>query len=114
MVLVLLFIALMLSMYSVSYRQLASALRIEHIRLLQSQRDEGSTKALARGLSLLETGLPPTDPFVCGVTIDTSVGQRSYTVTYSGEGANLWAVHVAPTQPMEDPPPMPEHFAEPP
>ena len=41
MVLVLVFIALLLSIYSVAYRDVAAALRIETVRTLRQQRDEG-------------------------------------------------------------------------
>ena len=112
MVLVLVFIALLLSIYSVAYRDVAAALRIETVRTLRQQRDEGSVEALARGLTLLETGLPPQDPYVCEVTIDTSTGERSFTVTFISTAGNNWSVHAAPTQPLENPDPMPASFAQ--
>ncbi len=111
MVLVLVFIALMLSIYSVAYRHVAAALRIEHARTLQRQRDEGSVEALGRGLALLETGLPPSDPYVCGTTVSTSTGARAFTVSFAAEAANTWSVQARPTLPPEDPPPMPPSFA---
>ncbi len=110
MVMVLVFLALMLSIYGVAFRHVAAALRIEHARTLQRQRDEGSVEALAKGLALLETGLPPSDPYVCAATIDTSTGARSFTVTFVSEGASAWSVHAAPTQPLETPPAMPTSF----
>jgi hypothetical protein len=112
MLMALVFIALLLSLYSVAYRDLGAALRIETVRTLQRQRDEGSLQALARGLTLLETGLPPQDPYVCAVTLDTSSGERSFTVTFAWEGDNRWSVHAAPTQPLEYPEPMPVTFAQ--
>jgi hypothetical protein len=111
MVMALVFIALLLSIYSVAYRQVAAALRIETARTLQRQRDEGSLQALARGLALLETGLPPEDPYVCAVTIGTSTGERSFTITFTAEEENRWSVRAAPTQPPNDPEPMPASFA---
>ena len=110
MLLVLVFIALMLSMYSVAYRHVAATLRIETARTLQRQRDEGSLHALARGVALLETGLPPSDPYLGAVTLNTSMGERSFTVTYTSDGGNGWTVHVAPTEPLEDPEPLPASF----
>lgn len=111
MVMALLLIALLLSIYSVAYRQIGAALRIETARTLQRQRDEGSVQALARGLALLETGLPPQNPYACAVTIDTSTGGRSFTVTFSSATGNSWSVHAAETQPPESPDPMPVSFA---
>lgn len=114
MLLVLIFLALVLSLYSLSYRHTAAALRVEATRTLQLQRDEGSVHALAMGLALLETGLPPSNPYICAVTIDTSTGERSFTVTFALETANTWSVGARPTEPFEDPEPMPDSFAEPP
>lgn len=111
MVTVLVFMALLLSIYGVAYRQIAAALRIETARTLLRQRDEGSLPALARGLALLETGLPPQDPYICAVSIDTSTGLRSFTVTFASETGANWSVHAAPTQPLENPDPMPATFA---
>ncbi len=110
-VLVLIFIALMLCMYSVAYRHVAAALRIETARTLLKQRDEGSVHALAGGVTLLETGMPPSDPYVCAVIIGTSPNERSFTVTFVSEGGNAWSVSAAPTQWPDEPQAMPATFA---
>ena len=81
MVLVLVFLALVMAAFSMSQRHIAAALRIETVRTLPSQRDEGGLQALAHGLALLETGSPPSDPYVCAVTMNTSTGPRTFTVT---------------------------------
>jgi len=114
-VLVLVFLALMLSFYSVSQRQIAALLRTETVRTLQKERDEGCIQALGRGLDLLETGFPPTSPYVCGVTIETGAGPRSFTVTFGKEGTDAegkpkWSVRAVPTGPLESPQPMPARF----
>ena len=82
-------------------------------RTLQSRRDEGSIQALARGLALLETGFPPSDPYMGGVIINTSTGPRSFTVTFASEGGNNWSVLSTPTAANENPPTMPSTFASP-
>jgi hypothetical protein len=113
MLLVVVFLALVLSVYSLSHRHLATVLRVETARVAQQERDEGSLRALAAAVALLETGLPPEDPYVCGVVIDTSAGERSFTITYLSDGADEWQVTAVPTGPYEDPQPMPDSFAEP-
>ena len=113
MMLVLVFIVLFLSLLAVGYRQTATALRIESVRSQATQRDEGSIQALALALALLETGNPPSDPYVCGATIDTSTGAHSYTVTFTSEGTNNWSVNSAPTLPSDNPQPMPSSFLPP-
>ena len=110
MVLVLVFIALMLSVYSVAYRHVAAAVRIEKVRTQLRQRNEGSVEALAQALTALETGLPPSDPYVCATAVETTTGTRSFTVTFTSQPGDSWSVHVAPTDPMDDPPPMPARF----
>lgn len=110
LMLVLVFIVLFLAMLGVACRQTAAALRIESVRTLQTQRDEGSLHALAKGLALLETGLPPADPYICGVDISTSTGVRSFTVTFASEGAGAWSVNSVPTAEGDFPTPMPAMF----
>lgn len=111
LMLVLIFVVLFLALLGVAWRGVASALRIEAVHTIQTQRDEGSVQALAQAIHLLETGLPPASPYVCGVTINTSSGPRSYTVTFTlEEGAN-WSVRSAVRQPNENLPAMPDTFA---
>lgn len=112
MTLVIVFIVLFLSLLSLAYHQTAAALRVESIRDLQRLRDEGSTHAMARALALLETGEPPSSPYVCGVTIDTYTGPRPYTLTFTAEAEGRWSVHAELTQPGDDPQPLPDSFAQ--
>lgn len=111
MLLVVAFILVFLALLGVAFRQLGSAVRIETVRVLQVQRDQGSMHALARGLTLLETGMPPTTPYAGSVMIATSKGPQSYTVTFTSEGGTQWAVSSMPTPADEVPPPLPVTFA---
>jgi hypothetical protein len=110
MTLVLIFIVLFLALLGVVYRELAGTLRIESLHSLEVQRDTGSVHALARGLALLESGLPPTNPYACGVTIETPGGPLAFTVTFTTQDGVTWQVCSAPTAPGEAPPPMPGVF----
>jgi hypothetical protein len=110
MLLVLVFIALSFSFFAIAHHQMDAVLRMETVRVHQDGRDQGSVQAVARGLTLLETGLPPTNPYVCGVTVGTSPNDRQYTVTFSSAGGNVWSVHAAPTQWPDNPPAMPAMF----
>ena len=111
MMLVLVFMVLFLSMLGVAYRHVGAALRIETVHAAQTSRDEGSIQAIARALTLLETGLPPGSPYTCGVTLSTSAGACAITVTFTQESPTNWSVHAAPTKSGESPPPMPSTFA---
>lgn len=115
MVLVLVFIGLVLSCFSLSYRHLGAALRVESADTLLERRNEGSTVALGAGVALLETGVPPTDPYACGVSIETSSGVLSYVVSYAKQSDEplIWSVESRPMEPYESPEAMPATFAPP-
>lgn len=110
MVTVMIFLAVSLVLVSISQRRLAAVLRVERARTHVELRDEGSVHALAQALELLETGPPPSDPYECATDIDTSLGTRSYKVTYNSDGTNQWTVLAAPTPDGQNPPSMPVTF----
>ena len=95
----------------VAYRNMVSALRLETVHVQQTQRDEGSIHALARAVTLMETGLPPSSPYVRGAIISTSTGPRSYTVTFVLTGGTNWRIDVTPTEAGEEPALLPVTFA---
>ena len=111
MTLVLLFVLLFVAMLGVGWRRLGSALRVQTVRVGQVQRDQGSVQALGLGLSLLETGLPPVNPYVCSVNITTAQGGSVYTVTFTQGTGNTWAVQSAPATVGTIYPQMPTTFA---
>jgi hypothetical protein len=111
MLLVCVFILLFLSLVGVGWRRMASALRVASVHSTQVLRDEGSVHALAQAMHLLETGLPPSSPYVCGTTINTSQGLRSYTVTITAESPPNYSVNARPSLVGETPTPMPTDFA---
>ena len=106
-------VVLLLLLFGLVHRYTMAALRIETVRTLQQQRDEGTVHAIARGLALLETGLPPSSPYDCEVTILTSAGASPYKVTFTSEGGANWSVQAVPTPLGEDPDPMPDSFLPP-
>ena len=112
MVLVMVFIALLLTFYSVAYRHVAAAVRAEKVRTKQAERDQGCIQAVGRGLTLLETGLPPSNPYVCETTIGAPPDARSFTVSFASEMEGVWSVHAAPTEWPDAPEPMPSTFSE--
>jgi hypothetical protein len=108
---VLIFSMLLLGMLGVAWRRIGASLRITSIRTVQISRDQGSIPALARALHLLETGAPPSSPYVCGVTINVANVPHVYAVTFAPEGEtsdNRWSVQVVPGANAT---PMPDTFA---
>lgn len=113
LVLVLIFMLMLLSLLSLAYRHVGAALRVESVRSAQGTRDEGSLQAIAQALAVIGTGVPPSNPYVCGVTINTSAGPRSFTLTMVSEVENQWSVHSAPTAVGDNPDPLPITFLAP-
>ena len=66
--------------------------------------------AVARGVALLESGLPPTDPYVCLAEIVTTSGVRSFKVTFETAGAGNWSVNAVPAEDGESFDPIPVIF----
>ena len=111
MVLVLVFNLLLLSLYAIAFRQLDSLLRTETVRTLGVERHAGRVEAVARGLSILESGLPPTDPYECAVTVIVHNEPRQFTVTFTSEGSYEWVVKAFPTAFGLDVESMPSQFS---
>jgi len=110
MLLVLAFIVFFFSLLAIGSSHLSTLLRAQTVQKERTRCDEGSTTAVARGLALLETGYPSTSPYVCGVTLTTSDGDLSFTVTFTYLGSNKWTVNARPTAVGEYPTTMPAQF----
>jgi hypothetical protein len=105
LVVVLLFNVLFLMLLGVAWRRMGSAIRIATASTQQSQHDEGSLRALAAAMKLLETGLPPESPYERGtiITLATTAEERFFRVrfqrddTLPPEQRKYWAVTVTRT-----------------
>jgi hypothetical protein len=97
-VLVSVFLLLLLAVLGATFRQTAAVLRVETARSNQVVRDQGSLRAAARALAMLENGPPPSDPYVVVLGVSTSAGPRSYQVTFASVPGltDGWAVQVVP------------------
>jgi hypothetical protein len=112
LMLAMVFNVLMLGLLSLAYRQLGSALRIESTRTLQIQRDEGRLRAAARALALLETGTPPTDPYIRLVEVDTSQGPSNFLIMITSEGGGRYSVQAAAAGPNDPTTPIDATFGK--
>src|SRR5688572_27771228 len=79
---VLLFLAIAFGMWAVLFRSAGSALRIDEARSHRAARAEWTASAVANGLRLLETGSPPSDPYVCKLSITQDAQTRWFRLTY--------------------------------
>ena len=114
MMLVVLFLTLFSAILGVACCELAAAIRTVSLQAIQSDRDEGSLQAAALAVGLLETGLPPTSPYVCVATIDTPAGPRPVRVTWTLQTGTTWSVSAVPATPDEVLATMPATLATPP
>jgi hypothetical protein len=110
MLAVLVFLAVSLMFIAVGQRRISSQLRLERARIEVEDFNEGPVQAAAKALALLETGLPPANPYECGVTLSTSTGPRSYSVRFVQSVADQWSVQVAPVDSLGSLPSMPAVF----
>lgn len=92
------FLALVMLLWVGVHRQTAAYLRVEKTSLLRQQRAVGGTRALAWGLALLETGLPPADPYRCRALVDAGT---SFVLTFRQEDGQVYSVTVRPAAPEE-------------
>ena len=93
MVLVLVFLAVMMAFVAVGQRHVNSMLRIEQANFDAEMRGD-RRRALGQALQVLQTGPPPTDPFICSTTLDTSYGPQSFKITYRYKGGSDWIVRA--------------------
>jgi hypothetical protein len=97
--LALLFIVLFLSLLGIAYRAVVSAAITESVRAQQAKCDEGAVTAVAQGLALLETGLPPANaaPSTTSYTLTNSMSSGSFNVTFTRQQDNFpWTVAADP------------------
>lgn len=103
LLMVLVFVMLFLAMLGVAWRQIGAVLCIEAVRAKQVSLDQCSLRAVAKGLRLLETGLPSENEVSYSTTIDE--GSQWYKVTFTRDPADetVWTVSaIAVPGPTED------------
>jgi hypothetical protein len=110
MLAVLVFLAVSLIFIGVGQRRISSQLQLERARIEVEDFNEGPAQAMAKALKLLETGVPATTPYECGVSLSTSAGVRLFSVRFTQSGTNQWSVQVAPIETMGSLPSMPAVF----
>ncbi|MBN1590908.1 MAG: hypothetical protein JW888_15450 [Pirellulales bacterium] len=115
MLLVVVFIALVNLFLVLSYKQLATAIRIETLRRTTEQHDQ-TIEALAAGVALLETGTPTESPSTYAFPAAPAVSTTDITFEYQedhAEGGEIWLVTATPSAvPAAND--LPETFSPPP
>jgi len=93
LLLVIVFLVLFLAMLGTAWRQVASVLRVETARKVQTQRDQGCLLAAIWGMHELEAAGTATSP-----SYSLPIDGKSYTVTFTQDPVDLtiWTVKATP------------------
>jgi len=99
------FLALVLMLQLSVQQQTASAIRVEQAARQHAAQSAGGVRALATGLTLLETGLPPDDDWSCRINLPPA-GQPNdpfcaavptdWILTFRKDHGHEWNVSVRP------------------
>ncbi len=96
------FLTLAMLLWLVTQGQMASSLRTAKAVQLRQITAQGPTRAMAWGLALLGTGLPPSDPYNCKMT--PSPGE-DYVLTVATTPSGEYNIIVRPFDPNDGPMP---------
>jgi hypothetical protein len=95
LLLVIVFLVLFLAMLGTAWRQVASVLRVETVRAVQTRRDQGCLLAAIQGIHYLEETSTPDSSRV--FTIDGFSNTFTVTFTQDPNDHTLWTVRSLPT-----------------
>ena len=87
------FLVLMMLLWLAAFSHLGSYMRVEKATQTRQARDGGCTREMAWGLTLLETGLPPTNPYSCRVVPGNG---QTYVIKFTSYVALRYSVSVRP------------------
>lgn len=111
MLAVLVFLAVTLVYVSLNQRRTAAILRVERARVELDDFDRGPKQAVAQALKVLETGLPPSNPYECALTVNTASGAHAYRLQFSSSVAGRWSLECSPLYGVTGLPVLPTVFA---
>ncbi|MDJ0522912.1 MAG: hypothetical protein QNJ90_12660 [Planctomycetota bacterium] len=81
------------SAWALAFLTTRDLIRTEKIITLRAERDEGVSHALARGIYLMRTGFPPSEPYACVYTVAGEATDYDCTLTFEREpGEDRWTV----------------------
>jgi len=104
------FVVLAMLLWAAVYSQMASSLRVEKACQLRLDQARGPIRAMAWGLSLLETGKPPWNPYSCKVNVDEQ-SELQYVITFTKIEENKYKIEVRPATESDSLlPPPPSNF----
>lgn len=103
------------SAWALAFLTTRDLIRTERLIRVRSERDDSVTRALAQGLRLLRTDMPPYEPYACVMKIAGEKDSYACTVTFQMEGTKrTWSVTAGRSteEEMGTLPPAPQTFGE--
>jgi hypothetical protein len=95
------FLVLMMLLSIAAFEHLSGYLRVEKACQVRHDRATGQTRALAWGLALLETDVPPSNPYSCRVAPDSDP-TRVFVITFSSTAPLEYSVSARPATAQDD------------
>jgi hypothetical protein len=89
------FIFLSLAMVMVLNKKVCMFLAVAEHETITQMAQEGQYVALARALTLLQTGTPLSSPSAYSITLAERPGNPAYAVTYEKVAENSWSVNIS-------------------
>ena len=74
------FLVLAMLMWLAAFAHVGGYIRVEKACQLRNARSDGPTRAMAWGLTLLEGGVPPSNPYSCRMAVNSGL---TYVVTFN-------------------------------
>ncbi len=97
--------------WAVFFHSSSSVIRIEQARLERETRTSWDAPAIAMAMRLLQSGMPPSDPYSCKVALAQDSQTRFVLLTFEQTTLTRWTVTAAPTNADNSSPDAPATFA---
>lgn len=81
---------------AISQRHIAAAVNAERNLVLRDDYQEGAVEAMAVAIEQLEAREPSTALYTCYTDVTTSMGVKSYSITYTNTAPSQWIIDVQP------------------
>lgn len=97
-------------MWALLYHSASESTNYQQARALRIYRELWTAPAMARAITLLETGDPPDDPYVCKLALTRDGVTNHFLLTYIKGSGTLWSIDCEPTTADDPAPDAPASF----
>ncbi len=89
------FLVLGMLLWTAAHHKIAGYLRVEKTHETREERSVNPKRAMAWSLALLETGLPPEDPYACRMVPNAETG-KTYVATFTAVDTLKYSISIRP------------------